>query len=84
MIQVGTLGDIYLDGECTGYTVIQAQNGTQVYRREVYSPRGEVIKPFFELPLHMKRYQLAGGKPRKGVGSLQDFERDFKAAIGSL
>lgn len=78
MLQISTTNHVILDGKDSGLGVRQDQDGTKVYRRCVLSARGAVAVPYQEFRLPKNRYQLAGGKPNDGVGSIKEFEDDVR------
>jgi hypothetical protein len=69
MLQIDTQGHILLDGERTGFSVIQTQEKTKVFHHH----QGEPI----EIQMPRVRYSLACDAPASGVAGLADFETDL-------
>jgi hypothetical protein len=69
MLQIDTQGHILLDGERTGFSVIQTQEKTKVFHHH----DGEPI----EMELPRIRYSLTCDKPASGVAGLADLENDL-------
>lgn len=70
-IQIATNNEILINGQRTGFGVVQRQEGTRVYK---------VCGSF--ISLRQNRYALSCENPASGVPGASEFEADLMEVIG--
>jgi len=69
MLQIDNTNRVLLDGQPTGFSVIQTAEKTKVYSWSSGEP--------LEIDMPLVRYSLSCNKPASGVAGLSDFEKDL-------